>query len=146
MANNFLDDTLDGDYTNPKPAPKPIPDRLRKYLMDGRIISFHTKYLWPIVGDVVSFNEVPIPDGYYRLRDETTRFLILNSKVDHEYYVDLYTSRKGITIEVDGSRVNGIMPGSMAWHQGAEAPDGWYHRAWLSRVLIRNGRVVRKVF
>jgi len=146
MANNFLDDTLDGDYTNPTPLPSSVPDRLYRYLDDDRVIGFHTKYLLPVIGDVVSIQEQLIPDGYYRLRDEATRFLILNSKVDHEYYVDFYTNRKGITIEVDGSRITGIMPGSMAWYQGAEAPDGWYRRAWLTQVLIRNGRVMRKVF
>lgn len=143
MSYDFLDDTLDGDYSKPLP---PVTDRLQKYLKDGQIISFHTKYLWPIIGDQASIGEQPLPDGYYRLRDEATRFLIQDSRVAHEYYIDRYTNRTGLTIEVDGSRINGIVRGSLAWDEDAPAPDGWYHRAWFSRVHIRDGRVIQKVF
>lgn len=141
MGINFQDDILDGDFSAPSPKEA---GRIDKLLYDGRIISFYTDHLLILPGDEVKIQGQTATDGYYRLSDEHIRFLVKDSKIDQEFYIESYSNNKGLTVDVDGSRIWGIVKGSLVWHDEKPAPDGWYTRTWFSKIYVQDGRVVRK--
>ncbi|MEM6725699.1 MAG: hypothetical protein AAF598_16785 [Bacteroidota bacterium] len=144
MDKEWLDETLDGDFSRPNPKPA---DQIRLYLNDGRVMVFYTSFISPAVADRVSIQGEPVPDGLYKLRDNEVRFFILESKIEHEYYIEYFTNLDGLKIEVDGSRIYGIRSGSRAWLSDYNpAPDGWYRRGWFTWIQVEDGVVVRKIF
>lgn len=80
------------------------------------------------------------PDGRYTLKDDITRFEVLDGVIAHEYYIERFR-QDDATILVDCSRINGFILGCKAYTDEGPLPDGVYRLKFLNWIQVRDGAI-----
>lgn len=109
-------------------------------LKDGRELQFIKDHGYLGSTEVRINDNVP-EDGFYRVSSPEIAFEIENGKIKMEYFIESYKQDDGQTIEIGGSRIDGIGKNCLAWLNGRPAPNGIYKKGWLSDVTIENGKI-----
>jgi curved DNA-binding protein CbpA len=90
----------------------------------------------------VKINNEDAIDGIYRLAYKDTAYKIHNNIIKNEYYMEKFKQENGDILEIGSTIVHGIPKGSPVWLNYKKAPDGIYEKEWLTKVKVRNGKVI----
>lgn len=109
-------------------------------LKDGRELEIIKDYGYSGSTEVRINDKIP-EDGFYRVASPEIAYEIENGKIKMEYYIESYKQDDGQTIEIGGSRFNGIRKNCPVWLNGQPAPNGIYKKGWFSNITIENGKI-----
>lgn len=109
-------------------------------LKDGRELQIINDYGYSGSTEVRINDKIP-EDGFYRVAISEIAYEIKNGKIKMEYYIESYKQGDGQTIEIGGSRIDGIRKNCPVWLNGQPAPNGIYKKGWFSNITIENGKI-----
>jgi len=123
--------------------------KVKKPLANGGFIEFKIKNgeIYPKNCKVTIDGKVP-NDGFYKIKNETTRYEIKTGIVIKIYHTESFKQSDKQVLEIDvplSAFNNAPKTGYRAWINELPAPDGIYKTGLFSKVSIQDGVIVEKL-